>query len=176
MKIIDFVRSSSALALMAVPATMAGAQSVFDPAPIISAFNETCRRGFPNLGTIGRHAESQGWIRRSARLIAERSDPKLRTVAMPDFFGKGDMMLMLDSPNALTSRTSCGIAVSGQKTLDIGAFAEAVSVALDGAQPTLTKKRGLEQATWQVKSGMVVQASVMKSGRIRTLNLVVQTS
>ena len=176
MKTIDLVRFSSALCLMIVPATVAGAQGVSDPAPIISAFNETCRRGFPNLETIRQRAESLGWIRRSARLISEASDPRLRTVAMPDFFGKGDMMLMLSAPNALTNKSSCGISISAGKAMDIGAFAAAVSAALDGAQASVGKEKGVDQATWQLRSGLVVRASVSKSGRTRTANLVVLTS
>jgi len=175
MKTIDFVRSSSALCLMGIASTVAGAQSVSDPAPIISAFNETCRRGFPNLETIRQRAEAQGWIRRKVRLIAEASDPKLRTVAVPDFLQKGDMMLVLSAPNALLGKSSCTIAVPGQKTLDTQALAEAVSAALDGAQATVAKVRGVDQATWRVKSGLVVKASVSKSGRVRTANLSVAT-
>jgi hypothetical protein len=176
MKTIDLVRFSGALCLAIVPATVAGAQSASDPATIISAFNETCRRGFPNLETIRQRAESLGWIRRSARLIGEGSDPRLRTVAMPEFFGRGDMMLVLSNANALTSKSSCGIAVSGEKTMDTRALAAAVSAALDGAQATIVKERGVEQATWQLKSGLVVRASVSKPGRLRTVNLTVLTS
>lgn len=175
MKTIDLVRCTSALCLIAVPATIAGAQSVSDPAPIVSAFNETCRRGFPNLETISHRAQSLGWIKRSARLIEERSDPKLRNVALPDFFGKGDMMLSLFASNALTSKSSCGISVSGEKMLDMQTFAQAVSAALDGAQPSLAKERGVESATWRVRSGMVVKASISKAGRRRTANLTVVT-
>ena len=176
MKTIDLVRLGSALGLAIAPATVAGAQTVFDPATIISAFNDTCRRGFPNLETIRQRAESLGWVRRSVRLIAERSDPRLRTVAMPEFFGRDGMMLVLATPNALTSKSSCGISVSGEKTMDTRALAAAVSAALDGAQATIAKERGVEQAVWQLKSGLVVRASVSKSGRIRTANLTVLTS
>jgi hypothetical protein len=83
---------------------------------------------------------------------------------------------VLSAPNALLGRSSCIIAVSGQKKLDTHALAEAVSVALDGAQATVAKVRDVEQATWRVKSGMVVKASVSKSGRTRTANLSVGTS
>ena len=176
MKTIDFVRLSSAACLAIVPASVAGAQSASDPATILSAFNETCRRGFPNLDTVRQRAESQGWIRRSARLIAEGTHPRLRNVAMPEFFGKGDMMLSLSSPNALSTRFSCGIAVSGKQTMDTRTLAAAVSAALDGAQATIVKEKGAEQATWQLKSGLVVRASVSKPGRLRTVNLVVLTS
>jgi D-serine deaminase-like pyridoxal phosphate-dependent protein len=75
MKTIDFVRAGSVLCLLSVPATIARAQGVSDPAPMVSAFNETCRRGFPDLETISQRAQSQGWIQRSVRLIAEKSDP-----------------------------------------------------------------------------------------------------
>lgn len=176
MKIADYVRLSSALCLTMVPATIAGAQGASDPAPIVSAFNETCRRGFPNLETIRQRAGSLGWIQRSARLIAGRSDPKLRNVALPDFFQKGDMTLVLFAGNALSYKTSCGISVSAEKTLDTRGLAEAVSAALDGAQASVAKERGVEQATWHLKSGVVVKASVSKSGRIRTANLAVLTS
>lgn len=176
MKTIDLVRFSSALCLAVVPATVAGAQSASDPATLISAFNETCRRGFPNLETIRRQAESAGWIRRSARMIVEGTHPTLRNVAMPEFFGKGDMMLSLASPNAVSTKSSCGIAVSGKQTMETRTLAAAVSAALDGAQATIVKEKGEEQATWQLKSGLVVRASVSKPGRLRTVNLVVLSS
>lgn len=171
MKTVDLVRSASALFLTAVPAAVAGAEAVLDPAPIVSAFNETCRRGFPNLETIRRRAESLGWVRRSARLIAGGRD-----VAMPDFLGKGDMMLTLSAPYALSGKSSCGIAISGKKTLETAALVEAVSSALGGAQPSFARERGAEAAIWHLKSGVVVRASVTKPGRIRTVNLVVLTS
>jgi hypothetical protein len=176
MKTIDFVRFGSALSLMIVPATVAGAQGVSDPAPIISAFNETCRRGFPNLETIRQRAESQGWIRRSVRMIAEESDPRFRRVAPPEFFQKGDMTLALSAPNKVWNWSSCIISVSAEKTLDTRGLAEAVSAALDGAQASVVKERGVERAIWQVKSGLVVKASVSESGRIRRANLAVLTS
>jgi len=176
MKTIDLVRISCALCLAIVPATVAGAQGASDPATIISAFNETCRRGFPNLETVRQQAESVGWIRRSARMIAEGTHPRLRSAAMPEFFGKGDMMLALFSPDGLSGKSSCGIAVSGKQTMDTRTLAAAVSAALDGAQATIVKEKGAEQATWQLKSGLVVRASVSKPGRLRTVNLVVLTS
>jgi hypothetical protein len=176
MKTANFIRLSGALCLMTVPATHAWAEGVADPGSIISAFNETCRRGFPDLNGIRQRAESQGWIRRSVRLIAEESDPKLRNVAPPEFLQKGDMTLVLSSPNRVWNTSGCTISVSAGTTLDTQALAQAVSAALDGAQPSIAKERGVERATWQVKSGMVVKASVSKRGGIRTANLAVLTS
>jgi hypothetical protein len=174
MKIIDFVRCS-ALCLALVPATGARAQST-DPDAIVAAFNETCRRGFPDLDTVRQRAESAGWVRRSARMIPEGTDRRLRNAAMPEFFGKGGLMLTLFSADGTSARSSCGIAVSDKLTMDTSALAAAVSAALEGAQATFTKERGAEQATWQLKSGLVVRASVSKPGRLRTVNLVVLTS
>jgi hypothetical protein len=176
MKTAQFVRIGSALCLAIGPATLAGAQGFSDPAPIVDAFNETCRRGFPDLATIRQRAESQGWIRRSVRLIAERSDPKLRNVAPPEFLQKGDLTLILSGPNGLWNKTSCTISVSAGKTLDTRGLADAVSAALDGAQATVGREKGIERAMWQVRSGMVVKASVSKLGQIRQANLAVLTS
>jgi hypothetical protein len=175
MKIAHFVRLGAALCVMTVPAAVAGAEAISDPAAIISAFNETCRRGFPDLETIRRQARSQGWVQRSARLIAEGSDPKLRSADVPDFFQKGGMTMMLAAPNRVWSKSSCIISVTAEKTLDTRTLADAVSVALDGAAPSVAKVRGGEQAIWQVRSGLVVKASVSRSGRIRTANLSVVT-
>lgn len=186
MKTVDFLRLSTALCLVTVPAAVAGAQDVSDPATvtgsqgisdpasIISAFNETCRRGFPDLETIRRHAESTGWSRRSVELLAARSNPKLRNVALPVFLRKGDMTLVVSAPGKLYDKTSCTVAVSAEKTLDTRRLAEAVSAALGGAPPSFAKVRGMEQATWQVKSGLVVRASVSRYGRVRTANVGVQ--
>ncbi|HLL31249.1 MAG TPA: hypothetical protein VK403_09660 [Allosphingosinicella sp.] len=176
MKTIYFFRAGGALCLLSVSATIAGAQGVSDPAPIVSAFNETCRRGFPDLETISQRAQSQGWIRRSVRLIAEESDPKLRKAAPPEFLQKDGMTLVLSAPNKVWNNFTCGISVSAENTLDTQALAQAVSAALDGAQASVAKERGAKRATWHVKSGFVVKASVSRSGRIRTANLAVQTS
>jgi hypothetical protein len=175
MKTIDLIRVAGALVLAIVPATVAGAQSASDPALVIAAFDETCRRGFPDLEGVRQRAESTGWIRRSARVITEGTDPRLRTVAMPEFYGKGDMMLFLSTPDALSGKSSCGIALSGKQTMDTRTLAAAVSVALNGAQATIVKERGEEQATWKLQSGLVVKASVSKPGRLRTINLTVLT-
>jgi hypothetical protein len=176
MKTIDFVRAGSVLCLLSVPATTAGAQGVSDPAPIVSAFNETCRRGFPDLATIRQQAESQGWVRRSARMIVEESDPRLRKAAPPEFFHKGDMMLVLSVPNKVWKNYACTISVSADSSLNTQALAQAVSAALDGAQASMAKERGGERAAWHVKSGFVVKASVSESGRLRRANLAVVTS
>lgn len=177
MKTIDCVRLSSALCLAIAPATLAGAQSLSDPAPIISAFNETCRRGFPNLETISQRAQSLGWIPSPARPLPEHSDPRFRNFPKPETFHKDGMMLMLFAPEALTTaRSSCSISMSGEETPDIDAFAEAVSAALDGAQAAIAREGGSERATWRVKSGMVVRASVGKTGRIRTASLIVMAT
>lgn len=176
MKTVDLVRFSTALGLMTVPAAVSGARIVSDPAPIVSAFNETCRRGFPNLETIRRQAESVGWVRRSIRLVGEPSDSRSRSVAMPEVFGKGDMILFLSAPNALDSKSSCTIAVSGEKMLDVSTLAQAVSAALGGAEATVAKIGSAEQTIWRLKPGIEVRASISKSGRTRTANLVVMTS
>ena len=175
MNTIDLVRAATALGMAIVPATVAGAQAASDPAPIVAAFNETCRRGFPNLEAVRQQAEAQGWVRRSARVIAEGTDARLRTAAMPEFFGKGDMMLILATPNALSNKSSCGIALSAKQTMDTPALAAAVSIAFEGAAATIVKERGAEQATWTLPSGVVVKASVSKPGRLRTINLTVFT-
>ena len=174
MKTSDCVRLSSALCLATVPATLACAQNLSDPTPIISAFNDTCRRGFPDLGTISRQAQSLGWIRLTARLLPEHSDPRFRKLPKPENFGKDGMMLTLFAPDALTTaKSSCGISISGEDTPDIDAFAEAVSATLDGARATIAKEGVSERATWRVKSSMVVRANVSKSGPIRTASLIV---
>jgi hypothetical protein len=177
MKVVDFMRLSSALCLVvvpaAVPAAVAGAQPTSDPAPLVSAFNETCRRGFPDLETIRLHAESTGWIPRKVELLAARTNPKLRNVALPNFLQKGDLTLVVSAPGKLYDKTSCTVAVTVQKTLDTRTLAEAVSAALNGAPANFAKVRGEEQATWQVKPGVFVKASVSRYGRIRTANVAV---
>jgi len=175
MKTIDFVRFGSALCLMILPAAVAGAQSMTDPAPIVTAFNETCRRGFPNLDTIRQRAESQGWIRRSFPRFAE-DGRKLRTAALPYFLQKGGMMLVMSAPYKRRTRSSCLISVRAEGSLDNRGLAEAVSAALGVGQASVVKERGVVSATWHVNSGMVVTASVIESGGIRMANLAVLTS
>jgi hypothetical protein len=175
MKIVDIFRIGIAVCLMAVPASPSRARGVSDPAPIVSAFNETCRRGFPDLETISQRAQSQGWIRASFRMIAHGRSRKLRSAALPHFLQKGGMILILSAPYKRWTTSSCLISVPAEETLDTRGLAAAVSIALGGAPATVAKSRGGERMTWHVGSGMVVQASVTESGGTRIANLAVLT-
>lgn len=175
MKTVDIVRVGFTLCLMTVPAALSGAPGVPDPAPIVSAFNETCRTGFPDLESIGQRAESQGWVRKSLRPIPERSGRKLRRAALPGFLQKDGMILILAGPYKRWARSSCLISVRAEETLDTRGLAAAVSIALGAAPATVARSRGGERMTWHVGTGMVVQASVIESGGIRIANLAVLT-
>lgn len=175
MTTVDIARIGIAVCLMTAPAALSGAQGVSDPALIVSAFNETCRSGFPDLESIGRRAESLGWFRKSLRPIPKRSVRKLRTDALPGFLQKGGMMLLLSAPYKRWTRSSCLVSVPAEETLDTRGLAAAVSIALGGAPASIAKSRSGERVTWHVGSGMVVQASVIDSGGIRIANLAVLT-
>jgi hypothetical protein len=148
----------AALFASAVPAAAAAQEAE----PLVSAFNETCRRGFPDVETIARHAAAQGWVERASRLIAEGTDPKVRNIAPPRFLQKGEMMLILSSPNRLSARHICSVHLGVGKTLDTAALAALVSAALGAGQPAMKKVDGVDQAEWQPAPAFLVSASVRK--------------
>ncbi|HEX8482835.1 MAG TPA: hypothetical protein VF650_13115 [Allosphingosinicella sp.] len=175
MKTADVVRFSSALCLTLAPVAGAGAQVVSEPAPIIGAFNETCRRGFPDLATVREQAESVGWAELSGQMVVSFDDPRLGRADLPQLLFKGDMTLIMSAQNAAPIRSTCAISVSAGQTLDTAGLARAVSAALGGAEASIAMERGVEQASWRLASGLVVKASVGKSGDARRAHLTVLT-
>lgn len=155
--------AASAAAASAVPAPPVPAPAASRAGePLVSAFNDTCRRGFPKIETIRRHAAAQGWIERTARLIPEASDPRLRDMPQPHFLQKGDMMLILSAPNEVSRSHTCSVTLSVGKELDTSALAGLVSQALGSAPAAMTKVRGAERAQWQPAPSLLVEAGVSK--------------
>ena len=165
--------ATSAAAASAVPAPPAPAAAQAGE-PLVSAFNDTCRRGFPSIETIRRHAAAQGWIERSARLIPEASDPRLQDMPQPHFLQKGDMMLILSAPNAVSRSHTCSVALSVGKELDTAGLAGLVSQALGAAPAAMTKVRGAERAQWQPAPTFFVEAGVSRKPT-RSATILVRT-
>ncbi|HEX8380938.1 MAG TPA: hypothetical protein VF619_10365 [Allosphingosinicella sp.] len=176
MKNADFVRFSSAICLMFASATLAGAQELSNPGPIVAAFNETCRRGFPDVAMVREQAEARGWAELSGQMVVSFSNPRLGAADLPQVLFKGDMTLIMTAHSPVRRRSTCAISVPAEQTLDTGGLARAVSAALGGAEASMEMERGVEQASWQLKSGLVVKASVGKSGDKRRAHLTVLTS
>jgi hypothetical protein len=175
MKIIDCVRLTGALASAIVPAAVAGAQVLSDPGAIVGAFNETCRRGFPDLATVRQQAEAAGWAELSGQMMVSFANPGPDPADFPQVLFKGDMTLIMSAQNAVRKRSSCAISVSAGQALDTAGLARAVSAALGGAKASIAMERGVEQASWRLPSGVDVKARVEKSGDERKAYLTVLT-
>jgi hypothetical protein len=161
---------TAALLASAVPAAAAAQEAE----PLVAAFNDTCRRGFPDVETIRRNAAAQGWIERASRLIAEGTDPKVRDIAPPRFLEKGEMMLILSSPNRHSARHICSVHLGVGKTLDTAALAAMVSTALGAGKPAMKKVDGVDRAEWRPAPAFLVSASVAKKP-VRSATVSVRT-
>ncbi len=161
--------------MMAVGALPARATEPSVPETVAGAFNETCRRGFPNLDTIARHAAATGWIERRSRLVAEASDPRARNMAPPRFLQKDGFTLILMAPSVLSPGRSCSVSLRVGKDVDTARLAGAVSATLGAGPPTMVKVRKAEQAQWRPSPALVVHASVGSGGAVRTADISVRS-
>ena len=169
---------SLAFALLAAPLSAAApAQPPQESGPqeaIAEAFNDTCRRGFPDVDLIGRHAAASGWVERSSRLIAERSDPALKRMIPPRFFQRGEFTLIVMKASSFVPRPSCSVSLRVGKEIDLNSVAGAVSHALGTGAPAMVRIDRAEHAQWRPTQALLVDASIQK-GNPRTVHLVVRT-
>lgn len=86
-----------------------------DPQTYMQAFNDTCRRGFPDLDTIAANATAQGWQLSEMRMISGPS--KTLPETLPRAYHKGGLMLFLTLPTGGTSQQVCQISGSAQTKL-----------------------------------------------------------
>lgn len=151
-------------------------EPVADARPLVESFNETCRRGFPDLDAIRRHALATGWTERASRMIAERSDPRLAGGPAPHFLTRNGVMLSLMKPFGPFTRHDCAVTAEAGKGFDAAAFTAAVSAALNAGAPESVSEKKSERALWTVRPGIRVQTSLSTSGGIRTVSLGVHTA
>jgi len=162
-----------ALGLLALAGAGAASAEPVAPERIVEAFNETCRRGFPDFETIRANALATGWAETAVRVIVP---PRDRRNFAPLVLRKGDVSLFMMTPApGVAAAQACQVAISftgreGVESPPIATFATAVSAALGAGEPEMSRDRQSERARWRVAGGWVVDAIVQhRPGRMASL-------
>jgi len=168
----------AALGVLALASGGAAKAEPVAPGPIVEAFNETCRRGFPSFETIRANALAQGWAETAVRMIVPPRGS--RNFAPPLVLRKGDVSLFMLTPApGVAAAQACQVAVSmdGRSGLEppaIATFAASVSAALGAGDPEFSRDRQSERARWRVAGGYIVEAVVQNRGPGRMASLIVR--
>lgn len=132
-----------------------------DPALYLQAFNETCRRGFPDLDAIAQAAVAHGWIERTIRPADGAAD--ILSATLPRVLTKGEMIVFLTAPDIGEFRSLCQITGTGHRTSLSGKdIAAVLSPSLNVGEPVPGAGTSKEDdyALWTVKPGMTVLAGI----------------
>lgn len=156
-------------------ASPAMAKEEADPALYLQAFNDTCRRGFPDLDKIAVHAQSIGWVSSEVRRADGVADifsdgPPFRV------FHKNGLMLFLTTPPGGDFKAICqvsgGSAGTRAQSADIAAL---LSPSLNAGEPTFSKEGGNDMAIWQVGPGMTVAGGInIYRKKVRSISISVR--
>ena len=159
------------MALAAIALTPAAASALEESAPaaIVAAFDETCRRGFPDLQAVRQLALAAGWTERSIRPVGGNAD--FQAASLPQVFGKGSLTLFLTTPNAIGMKHGCQVAGPVGRDVDIAALASAASSALGGASAQFSEAGGAQLAQWRTDPHTLVQASLNRRPRSASLQM-----
>ena len=157
--------------LAAATPVVAEAPALTDPVPLVQEFNNTCRRGFPDLAMVKGHALQNGWIERKVRSL--QPGPQAALEELPQFLQKGEFTLILATPKVFGGVHSCQLSAPAAKSIDTSALAAATGKTFDNAVFDITKVKGEELAKLRVSSQLLVQASVSKQ-RPRSATLLVR--
>jgi len=146
-----------------------------DPAVYLQAFNDACRRGFPDLDMIARNATAHGWVERSMHRIDGVADTL--SVRLPRALNKDGMMLFLVAPENGEFKAVCQITGTATTSLSGRDVAALVSPSLNTGEPTFGPGNPKEDdlALWTVAPGLTVQAGISVYRRkIRTISIAVR--
>ena len=163
------------IALTAAALAGAGAAAAEPVAPslLVEAFNQTCRRGFPDLETIKAQALANGWTESGVRSLAPPGRGPV--IVPPQALRKGELTLFLMSPNpSIRMAQSCQVSASGGDAGALAPLAAAVQETLGAGAPEMLRERGTERARWRLVQGFTVHASIGVHGRTRTASIVVR--
>ncbi|HET9428924.1 MAG TPA: hypothetical protein VFO69_11250 [Allosphingosinicella sp.] len=156
-----------AACLACVPPTVAVAMQAAAPQPLVEAFAETCRRGFPDLQLVRQSALAAGWVEQAG-------SPEASGAVAPATFQKGPWTLFLSAPEAPGGSQSCRVAGTVEGDVAIGPLASAASVALGVGPAQFSRSSGAELARWRSDPSVLVQASVSRAPRSASLQVRVQ--
>ena len=154
------------LACVVTP-NLAPAMQTASPPPLVDAFAETCRRGFPDLQIVRQSALAAGWVEASPEAVASEA----QGTAPLSLFRKGPWTLFLTGPGPDGSSQSCRVAGTVEGDLPIGQLASAASLALGVGQAQFSRSSGAELARWRSDPSTLVQASVSRGPRSASLQV-----
>ena len=142
------------------------------PPPLVEAFAETCRRGFPDLATVRQSALTAGWVERAVRPIG--GSEEFQAAVPPVVLQKGPWTLFLTAPPSTGRLQSCQVVGTVEGDLAIGPLASAASLALGVGPAQFIRSSGADLARWRSDPSMLVQASVSRAPRSASLQVRVQ--
>ncbi|MBH1998180.1 MAG: hypothetical protein I8H96_03490, partial [Sphingomonadaceae bacterium] len=151
-----------ALTLVAIGGiSPAMAKDEADPAVYLAAFNDTCRRGFPDLDKIAAHAQSIGWVVSEVRRTDGVADIFSDGASPFRVFHKDGLMLFLTAMPGGPYKAVCQISGGGTGTKAQSAdIAALMTPSLKAGDPTFSTEGGNDMAIWQVAPGITVAGGI----------------
>lgn len=144
-----------------------------DPVAYMAAFNDTCRRGFPDLDLIANHITADGWVQSTIRRTDGTAD--IFSDYLPRAFHKGGMMLFLSATDSGQFSAVCQVTGSEYTSLTGADVAAVITSSLNAGQPTVSADTKGDTMIWNVAPGISVNGGVQGSGRkFRTITISVR--
>lgn len=143
-----------------------------DPAAYLQAFNDTCRRGFPDLDAIAQNALRQGWQESSMRPTSGVAD--IFSEALPRALHKDGLMLFLTHPTGGEIKEVCQISGSATTKLTGADIVAVVAPSITSSQPVIDKGPDHDGAIWTVAPTMSVKAGIAIYHKTRTISISVR--
>jgi hypothetical protein len=168
-KILRSAVIGGALMMTASAGGAADADAPLDAAQIVEAFEQTCRRGFPDLDAVERAALSNGWVSSGIRAVG--GDARFQASALPRVFRKDGLTLFLATPNDIGMKHSCQVASEAGRRLDLESLAAETARRFGAGAPERSSVRGTEMAKWRDGGSLLLQASVHRRPRSASLQV-----
>lgn len=141
-----------------------------DPANYLWAFNDTCRRGFPDLDAIAAQASASGWQESTMSLADGSAD--IFSASLPRAFHKDGLMLFLTPLSGGSFKLVCQITGSQTTRLTGADIVAIVSPSLKAGPPVITNNAEGEKAVWTVAPSISVEAGIsIYRRKVRTLSI-----
>jgi hypothetical protein len=138
----------------------------------VTAFQESCLNGLPDLNSRARNAGSRGWVETSIRPIGPV--PAQLAGSLPRVFRRNGMMLFLTAPSGGEFAQVCQIASEGGTKLSAADIIAAAAPIVGDATAVMEKRSGDEGARWMIAPKRDVFAGVGGPRKVKTLSLVVR--
>jgi hypothetical protein len=90
---------------------------------------------------------------------------------LPQVFQKGELMLFLQTPNAIGMKHGCQVGTSAGFNVALADLAASAAASFALGAPLLSRSRGSELAQWRPEGAMLIQASVHRRPRSASLQV-----